>query len=298
MLLLLAAAAQPLAAGRQVNWWMGFGNPTNNLAVIDAHRSSFTGIYTYIGASVEASGTCTFGHNLSETREKFRPYWDRGLTVTPALGLVNASVTSGNAARHVDEVVALAKQLNVTGFMLDFEPDTSDSVWVKAYAEYVGRFSSAMHAAGLTAHMCVAGWGILDGHVLPNHEGYGIYAKTGVDVMMSMSSTYFGKNVTKNIAAVDTELSQGVSLGQLAAGIGTQIDPSIDPTCPKVPPMGCKTPGGQCYDWSETKLRSFVAALVERNVTTIDMWRADIDAEGFCTEPYYFDVAAKFLEGK
>jgi hypothetical protein len=61
--------------------------------------------------------------------------------------------------------------------------------------------------------------------------------------------------------------------------------------------MGCKTAGGQCYDWSEAKLTSFVASLVQRGVRTIDMWRADIDAEGDCTEPYYFTIAEKFLAG-
>jgi hypothetical protein len=154
-----------------------------------------------------------------------------------------------------------------------------------------------MHKYGLKAEMCVSAWGILDGHELPNGEGYGIYAKTGVDKMMSMSGTYFGTNVTNNLVNVDTELRDGVSLHQLAAGIGTQIDPSISAGCPAVGPMGCKVAGGQCYNWTEQKLTSFVAALVVRGVTTIDMWRADIDAEGDCTAPYYFAVAEKFLGG-
>ena len=88
-----------------------------------------------------------------------------------------------------------------------------------------------------------------------------------------------------------------MSLRQLAAGIGTQIDPKLSASCPPVGPMGCKQSGGQCYDWSEPKLTSFVASLVQRGIRTIDMWRADIDAEGDCTEPWYFDVAEKFLAG-
>ena len=156
--------------------------------------------------------------------------------------------------------------------------------------------ADAMHTAGLRGEMCVAAWGILDGHSLPDHEGYGVFAKSGIDGMQSMSSTYFGTNITKNTANVDTELQQGVSLSQAAVGIGTQIDPSLA-DCPPVGPMGCTEPGGQCYDWSETKLRSFVSSLAERGVTTLTLWRADIDAEGECTEPYFFDVAEEFLAG-
>eukprot|EP01052_Picozoa_sp_SAG31_P042041 SAG31_NODE_6551_length_1981_cov_0.868757_3_plen_77_part_00 len=53
-----------------------------------------------------------------------------------------------------------------------------------------------MHAVSLKAEMCVSDWGILDGHFLSNGTscsgpdcGYGVYAQTGVDVMMSMAGT-------------------------------------------------------------------------------------------------------------
>ena len=115
--------------------------------------------------------------------------------------------------------------------------------------------------------------------------------------MMSMAGTYYGSNVTRNLVNVDKELKDGVSLKQLAAGIGTQIDPAISPDCPAVKPMGCKTPGGQCYNWTEPRLTTFVGGLVARGVTRIDLWRADIDNEGGCTEPYFFKMAEQFLAG-
>lgn len=220
--------------------------------------------------------------------------------MTPALGLTNASVMSGAAARNVGAVAAFAKASNVSGLMLDFEPDTSAAAWAEAYAGYVRAFSAAMHAVGLEAEMCVSDWGILDGHEVPGHPGYGIYAKTGVDVMMSMAGTYYGTNVSRNLANVDKELADGVSLQQLHAGIGTQIDAGLAPSpsaCPPVEPMGCKVPGGQCYNWTSARLASFVGALEDRGVRNIDMWRADIDQEGACTEPWYFDVAERFLAG-
>jgi hypothetical protein len=282
---------------RQVRWWMNSGKAANNLKLIDAHPRAITGLYTYAGFKVEDSGHFVASGSQNSYLEMFRPYWARGLTVTPALGLTNESVISGNAVKHVAEVAAFAKSINVSGLMLDFEPSTSEISWVHAYANYVSAFSAAMHAQGLKAEMCVSSWGILDGHLLPNGEGYGVYAKTGVDVMMSMAGTYFGTNVSRNLQNVDKELKDGVSLSQLAAGIGTQIDPKMSASCPPVGPMGCKTAGGQCYNWSEAKLTSFVASLVQRGVHSIDMWRADIDAEGDCTEPYYFKIAENFLAG-
>eukprot|EP00656_Telonema_subtile_P013268 TRINITY_DN16731_c0_g1_i3.p1 TRINITY_DN16731_c0_g1~~TRINITY_DN16731_c0_g1_i3.p1 ORF type:complete len:301 (-),score=68.07 TRINITY_DN16731_c0_g1_i3:73-975(-) len=279
---------------RQVRWWMGFNRADNNLKLIDTHPKAITGLYTYIGATVDSSGLhCP--HNTTFLRAQFTPYWDRGLTVTPALGLSNDSVISGNALKHVADVAAFAKSINASGFMLDFEPSTSDAAWVNAYTEFVAGFTTAMRGVGLQAEMCVSSWGILDGHTVA--EGYGVYAQTGVDRMMSMAGTYFGTNISKNLVNVDTEIKQGVSLSQLAAGIGTQIDPTLA-SCPAVGPMGCKVPGGQCYQWSEQKLTSFVGSLVDRGVQSIDMWRADIDAEGDCTEPYFFQVAEKFLAGE
>ena len=299
--LLAAADGYSVAAGtqqaRQVRWWMSFTKPENNLRLIDSHPKAVTGIYTYIGAGVESSGSFDCPHNESFLREQFEPYWARGLSVTPALALTNASVMSGTALKHVAEVAAFAEKINVSGFMLDFEPGTSEVAWVHAYADYVAAFREAMHDAGLQAEMCVSDWGILDGHFLKNGEGYGVYAKTGVDVMMSMAGTYYGSNVTKNLHNVDLEITQGVSLSQLAVGIGTQINPSVAAGCPVVGQMGCHTAGGQCYNWTQSRLETFVADCVSRGVRTIDIWRADIDQEGDCTEPYYFQVAEKFLAG-
>ena len=271
---------------------------------------------TYIGAGVESSGRFDCPHNDSYLLQQFAPYWARGLSVTPALSLTNASVTSGSALKHVAEVAAFAQKINgkrsrpsassrtasrscrtVSGFMLDFEPATSEVAWVHAYADYVAAFTKAMHAAGLQAEMCVSDWGILDGHFLKSGEGYGVYARTGVDKLMSMAGTYYGSNLTKDLHNVDLELEQGVSLRQLAVGIGTQINPAVASGCPVPGPMGCKAPGGHCYNWTESRLKDFVAEMVSRKVTTIDMWRADIDREGDCTEPYYFDVAERFLAG-
>ena len=173
---------------------------------------------------------------------------------------------------------------NLSGVMLDYEPATSAAPLARLYSEYVGNLSVAMHAVHSAAEMCTSDWGILDGHRLP--EGYGLYAVTGVDRMMSMAGTYFGTNLTKNRYNVDLELKQGVSLSQLAVGIGTMIEPS------------CATgPAKWDYNWTEAKLNEFVAFVEQRQITRLYFWRADIDDEGDCTSPYFFDVARRWLAG-
>ena len=207
----------------------------------------------------------------------------------------------------VDDVAAWAKSINVSGVMLDYEPDTSNATseaarnprpacdpprplnelsrrWVRAYAAYVKALTESMHAVGLRAEMCISDWGILDGHTVP--EGYGAYAATGVDRMMSMAGTYFGTNLTRNEYNVDLELSQGASLDQTAVGVGTMISEN------------CSTgPAKWDYNWTEAGLRDFVNFVEEKGIEHLDFWRADIDNEGDCTEAYYFDVAAEFLAG-
>jgi hypothetical protein len=87
---------------REVRWWMHFDN-NENLKLIDSHPKAITGMYTYIGAGIESSGGFSCPHNASFLRAGFAPFWARGLTVTPAFSLSNASVISGSALKHLSE---------------------------------------------------------------------------------------------------------------------------------------------------------------------------------------------------
>ena len=280
-----------------MRWWTNFEKQgsENTLQLALSHPRAITGIYTYIGAGHGgSSGEFGFGYspatenNLTWVREMVAQYTSHGLTVTPALSISNASVMNGAAIKHVAAAAQFAHAANVSGLMLDFEPATSEIPWVMAYARYVSAFTAAMHAVRKQAEMCVSDWGILDGHFLPHGEGYGVYAKTGVDVMMSMAGTYYGSNVSKNKHNVELEIEQGVSLSQLAVGVGS----SITPTCPTVtPPMGCKRAGGACYNWTQPRMTEFVNFIESKGVTQLDIWRADIDQQTNCTEPWSDSVS-------
>ena len=272
-------------APREVRWWMKSTSLDNNLALISEHPGTVTGIYTYVGASVGDNGKFTIGNDDAWLAAHLGPYRARNLTVTPALGLTDAAVTSGLGEANVAQVAAFAKRINASGLMLDYEPKVSDASLARAYASYVRAFSQAMHSVGLQGEMCVSDWGILDGHTVP--EGYGLYATTGVDRMMSMAGTYFGTNLTKNRYNFELERAQGVGFDQLAVGLGTMIDEPC--------PTG---PAKWQYNWTEAKLRNFVGYVQQAGTRYVDIWRADIDNEGNCTAQYYFDVARDFLAGR
>ena len=171
---------------REVRWWMSSAKLQSNLAFIGAHPGIMTGLYTYVGLGIAANGSMTIEHDDAWLEENLKPYLDLGLTVTPALALATDALADGTGSLHVDKVAAWAKRNHFSGVMLDYEPHTSAADRVHQYAAFVGNLSRAMHAVGLQAEMCVSSWGILDGHSTP--QGYGVYASTGVDRMMSMAA--------------------------------------------------------------------------------------------------------------
>ena len=112
--------------------------------------------------------------------------------------------------------------------------------------------ATELHKHGVKLGMCVSSWSIL--------TEFGLYASTGVDAMMSMASTYFGANITRDEEWVAKELAAGVSLRQLHVGIGStnSVYQKWD------------------YKWTETGFQSFVDKLNSGGVQHIDIWRGRI----------------------
>ena len=131
--------------------------------------------------------------------------------------------------------------------------------------------------------------GAVDGHVLRNGTncsgiwatGLGEYygARVALDptvgmacmprhVMMSMGGTYFGSNLTKNEKIVDLELKQGVSLTQLAVGVGSIV----------IPGCATKLQHPNANNWTEARLNEFVGCISGKGMTQLGVWRVDISA--------------------
>ena len=255
VLLLSAALATTAATQRTSRWWFG-SSPTylqQALQIVDGHRAALTGCYFYYGFSVSGNGTFV-SPPPQDVASSLLSFVARSLTVSVALGLNQSAVESGAALKAVDAAAAAADAANLTSLMIDYEPASNYThEHAEAYAAFVSSLASALHARGRTLDICVSSWNIL--------TEFGLYAKNGVDGMMSMASTYFGTNVSSNEEWVRKELADGVSLAQLRVGIGSTnaIFSKWD------------------YNWTESRLTAFVGWLEAQGVLHIDLWRTDID---------------------
>ena len=251
---------------RTSNWWFQTHTPNYTkqaIQIIQQHRSSLTGIYMYAGLSIDEFGTFqhpplaklvsqTIPFRMDDNDDK--DYLDVGI----ALGVSQIAIEQGIiASRAVQSIAHLAHQLNVTSIMVDYEPRTNiNNAHAQAYASFLRQLCLALHLYGVQCHMCVSSWSIL--------TNFSLYANktTGIDRMMSMASTYFGTNIRKNQEWVQKELDDGVSLNQLAVGIG-----STNSIFQK-----------WNYDWNALKFQQFLHWLESsKNICHIDLWRTDID---------------------
>lgn len=224
------------------------------------------------------------GHFSSATdaqiAERVQPYIALGVTVHVALDLTTSSVLSGTAHQGVAAAVATAVRHNLSGLMIDYEPRTNyTTAHEQAYASLITAFRVALHAHGLTIDICVSDWSILGA------DSFGLYARTGLDRMMSMASTYSGLNVSHNQEYVRLEQAAGVSSSQLAVGVGS-VSSTPHPSDPG-------------YNWTEAALAAFVQWCEDRGVQSIDLWRADLNTlnpvDG--TAPWVYKILANFLSG-
>jgi hypothetical protein len=150
----------------------------------------------------------------AEMQSKVAPFLALSLTVGVALAADPAAVQSRRASTAAPALAALAARNNLTSLMLDYEPKANvTALHAAQYAAFVRDLAAALHAVGVDLEMCVSSWGIL--------TNFSLYASTGVDGMMSMASTYYGKSVTGNEGWVRKEQSGGVSPSQLRVGVGT-----------------------------------------------------------------------------
>ena len=285
---LLTSLVHPVGARYDANerssrWWFHTHSPAfvaQAVQISKAHRGSLTGVYLYAGLGIGANGTFTAPH-VDSLRARTAPLLALGLTVGVALGLEQSAVEDGAALRAVPAATAAARAANLSSLIIDYEPRTDVThAHAVAYARFVTALARALHADGngsghrTTLEMCVSSWSIL--------TEFELYAKTGVDGMMSMASTYFGRSVSLNEGWVARELSDGVSLDQCRVGVGSTnaIHQKWD------------------YQWTEAKLGTFVEWLTARGVRHLDVWRTDIDALNATngTAPWLYQATARFLQ--
>ena len=189
------------------------------------HRASMTGVYMYYGVGINAAGELS-APSVADMHTYTGPFLDLGLTASVALGIQQQAVQAGTwrNTSAIQDLVQLAVNTNISSYMIDYEPSTNITLaHAQAYADFMRELASGLHAAANASgslypqlDMCVSSWGIL--------TRFDLYHATGVDRMMNMASTYFGKDISQNEHWVQQELSQGVTRQQL---VGLVIMPTL-----------------------------------------------------------------------
>jgi len=233
-----------------------------------------TGVYFYAGFSIDDNGTF-HGPSDEFIQTHTAPFRALGLTVGVAMGTSQTAIESGIASKGVAAAAKVASRNNLTSIMVDYEPATNISKsHSESYAKFISDLSSSLHAHGLQCGMCISSWGIL--------TTFDLYASTGVDQMMSMASTYYGKDVSAVEGWVEKEIAQNVSLSQLHVGIG-----STNSVFQK-----------WNYNWTEDRFNTVMSFLKGKGVRGVDLWRTDIDTLNATngTAQWIYDGLEAFLQ--
>ena len=273
LLLFMTLAAPSFGQVRRVNWYTNAGRVDANVAWVTAHGTALTGLYLCCNAFSFADNGTFSGISSATVRAQTQPlYAIRNMSLMYVIGVSGAAIHSGAWETHV-AAAAIATD-GFDGFIVDYEPTSNYTVQhAHAYAAFLTALGGALHARGKTLGFDTAGWGILD--------FWSEYRSTGVDIFTSMTPTYKGNDITESQAFVLKQISDGIPLGHIAAGIGTML---VDGEAPK-----------WNYNWTSARLQTFTTWLSDTaHVSQIDFWRCDIDSYQ-TTAPYYFAVAEAFL---
>lgn len=216
---------------RTSRWWFHSLNASyteQGTALVSKHRDACTGVYLYLdtgnsthsgpGRFVIGAGGVFTSATDAEIAARVQPYLDLGVTVTVSLAPASSAILDGSAHKGIAAAVAVANRNNLTGLMVDYEPDVPRALQPThelAYASFLTALAAELHGSGRELDMCVSSWSIL--------TNFSLYHATGVDRMQSMASTYSGHdgNATIDMMWVTRETVQSVSAEQLAVGIGT-----------------------------------------------------------------------------
>ena len=69
---------------------------------------------------------------------------------------------SGQAVKAVDALVELAVELDITGFIADYEPHANNtSAHARAFAEFLTALAARLHAKHKQLGVCVSDWGVI-----------------------------------------------------------------------------------------------------------------------------------------
>ena len=136
--------------------------------------------------------------------------------------------------------------------------------------------AAKLHAEGLTLGIDVAGWGV--------NKYLHTYAESSVDLMTSMSPTYFGTDLTADETFVDRLMANVSDPARAAIGLGSITTDPADAMMD--------------YGWTQDGLASFKQYAASAGVEQLDVWPASIDHDGVAgTVPWFVDEIEAWVRG-
>ena len=287
-LVALTAAAHASPAAGRVHWWLGSYNSNYtslNEKFLSAHDGVDGVMYCCTGLQVLSNGSVAppppFLSSLARVAHSAGPAM---LPVATA----PAAILGGDAARAIPQLVKLAAASGADGLVSDYEPhDNTTAAHARAYADYLTKLASALHASKLKLAVCISDWGILGASHWP------VLRAAGADQYVSMGSTYkrqgIGGGDTVGKAHV-LAMQATFAADSLVVGIGSMAPPGCDHLTDD-------------YGWDASSLSDFVGWLAQRGVQSIAVWRADIASllyheTKYCgVQPWTYPILDAFRNG-
>lgn len=226
---------------------------------------------------IDDEGNVTLKLNISADAA---PILSRGLTYHAMTTPTMNSILSGNALKAVPEIVSVAKEANVTGVVVDYEPNTNYG-WEheEAYMNFL-RTLKQEAGASLEVGMDVAGWGIL--------KNLSAYVPAKLDIYTSMYPTYFQNSALS--ASIGQSFVQSMletyGTQHVAAGVGSMPVAGYEENCVRMPD----------YGWDQDGFENFTDSSAGQGLLEIDVWMCDINNYGK-TQPWLFEKLSEFLAG-
>ena len=131
-----AAAWPAVGIERTSRWWFHTLNSSftdQAVALVRKHRDACTGVYLYMdtgnsthtgpGRFIIGSDGVFSSATDEEIAARVKPFQALGVTVTVSLTPATSSILDGSAHKGIAAAVATADRHNLTGLMVDYEPD-------------------------------------------------------------------------------------------------------------------------------------------------------------------------------
>lgn len=154
---------------------------------------------------------------------------------------------------------------------------TDDESLAKKYAAFLKQFQNVLDDAGIGLGADIGGWGIL--------KYTKDYTDSNLTVYTSMEPTYNGSNAKsgKSQNYVCEEVKH-LEKKTLRTGVGSMLT--------KTPPDHTWN-----FDWTQKDFTDFLNFL-KKNVSVphVDVYRADLDNDGYDTEPWFYSALKDFVK--